>query len=105
MKRYKLCFYVPEIALDVVKQAIFSAGAGTVGNYSQCCWQTLGEGQFKPGNGAIPAIGEVNMLNTVSEYKVEVLCSEQAIHKAVKALKRAHPYEEPAYDVFELLNY
>ena len=90
---------MPEHALDTVKQAIFDTGAGTIGNYSECCWQTLGEGQFRPNQSANPAIGAAGELAQVAEYKVELLCSEACITAAVAALRAAHPYEEPAYDV------
>ncbi len=99
---YKLVFFVPESHLDVVKEAVFDTGAGRMGHYSHCCWQTLGQGQFMPGEGAHPYLGKENELETVAEYRVEMVCEEKKIHAAVAALKLAHPYEEPAYDVWKL---
>jgi len=96
---YTLIFYVPPSHLEVVKQAAFAAGAGCVGNYEQCAWQVLGEGQFMPLKGSSAFIGEVNRLEKVMEYRVEMDCGEDAIHAVVTALKKAHPYEEPAYTV------
>lgn len=102
MSHYKLCFYVPEAELETVKEAVFAAGAGQIGNYSHCCWQTLGTGQFKPNDAATPFIGTANTVESVMEYKVEMICAEGDIKRIIAALKQAHPYEEPAYDVWRL---
>jgi hypothetical protein len=99
---YKLCFYVPLPDCDRVKQAVFDAGAGRIGNYDACCWQVAGRGQFRPLAGSQPHIGERDELETVEEYRVEMVCDDDVVEAAVKALKRAHPYEEPAYDVWKL---
>ncbi|QRN03955.1 NGG1p interacting factor NIF3 [Legionella sp. MW5194] len=102
MPEFKLSFYVPESHLQAVKQALFDAGAGKLGNYDQTCWQTLGQGQFRPLQGANPALGEPLELNYVTEVKVEMLCEERRLRDAITALKQAHPYEEPAYDIVRL---
>ena len=99
---YKLCFYVPESHLEPVKQAIFDVGGGCIGEYEQCCWQVLGQGQFRPRAGAQPFIGTQGELEKVAEYRVELVCSDELIARSVAALKAAHPYEEPAYDVWPL---
>ena len=99
---YKLCFFVPKDSLASVKKAVFETGAGEIGAYQNCCWQILGEGQFRPSESAQPFIGEVGELETVEEYKVEMVCAQHLIKAAVAALKKAHPYEEPAYDVIRL---
>lgn len=104
---YKLCFYVPETHLEPVKQAIFAAGGGKIGAYDSCCWQTLGTGQFRPLAGADPFIGHSSMeepgkIESVPEYKVELVCDDANIEAAVASLKRVHPYEEPAYQVWPL---
>lgn len=99
---YQLSFYVPESHLDAVKRAIFSVGAGRIGNYDNCCWQTLGQGQFRPLQGSDPYIGESGELEVVAEYKVELICADTLIHAAVDALRAAHPYEEPAFHVTRL---
>jgi hypothetical protein len=99
---YKLCFYVPESHLEAVKEAVFEAGAGRVGDYEHCCWQTLGQGQFRPLAGSNPFIGDTDSLETVSEYKVEMICADGLVAAAVAALRSAHPYEEPAYDLWRL---
>ncbi len=100
---FKMEFYVPESHLDEVKAALFAAGAGRQGDYDMCCWQTQGQGQFRPLEGSQPHIGERGKLETVAEYKVELICQESCILEAVQALRRAHPYEEPAFSVLESL--
>lgn len=99
---YKVIFYVPASHLDVVKNALFAAGAGKMGQYSHCAWQILGEGQFMPLAGSQPFIGEENQIEMVAEYKVEMVCDTQYIHAAIAALKNAHPYEEPAYQIIKI---
>jgi hypothetical protein len=99
---YKLCFYVPESHLESVKAAVFKAGAGHIGAYDSCCWQTLGQGQFRPLNGSNPFIGQAGQVESVSEWKVEMVVADEQIHDSVKALKAAHPYETPAYEVWRL---
>ena len=99
---YKLVFYVPPSHLDVTKQAVFNTGAGQIGQYDHCCWQVLGEGQFRPLKGSSPFLGETGKLEVVEEYRVELVCSDGLIQDVVQALKKSHPYEEPAYDVWQL---
>lgn len=99
---YKLCFYVPETHLDVVKNAVFAAGAGRIGTYDSCCWQALGQGQFRPLAGSQPYIGQAGLVEQVAEWKVELVVADELIHDAVKALRTAHPYETPAFEVWRL---
>ena len=99
---FKLIFFVPSDHLESVKEAVFAAGAGRIGNYEACCWQVLGQGQFRPTQGANPFIGTEGNLSRVEEYKVELVCADEHIQAAVTALKKAHPYEEPAYEVWRL---
>ena len=94
---YMLFFLVPETHLESVKHAIFKTGAGQIGNYQHCAWQTLGEGQFMPLAGSSAFIGEINQLEKVAEYKVEIACQGAQLKAAIHALKQAHPYETPAY--------
>lgn len=100
---YKLCFYVPESHLEQVKSAVFNAGAGRIGNYDSCCWQVLGQGQFRPLLGSKPFLGRQDAVEAVPEYRVEMVCSAQCVGAAVAALLDAHPYEEPAWDVVALV--
>ena len=102
---YKLVFYVPESHLEVVKSAVFETGAGKIGDYDQCCWQVLGCGQFRPLIGSDPHVGSLNKLEVLDEYRVELVCTDKLVNAAVAALKRSHPYEEPAYDVWRLADF
>lgn len=99
---YKLCVFVPESHLEAVKDALFDAGAGKIGAYDRCSWQTKGTGQFRPLQGSSPYIGREGEIETVEEYRVEMVCDHRFIREAVAAMKKAHPYEEPAYDVWKL---
>lgn len=98
----KLNFFVPETHLESVKQALFDAGAGRIGDYDSCCWQTLGTGQFRALEGSDPYLGQKGRVETVQEYKVEMVCEDALIQSVVAALREAHPYEEPAFDVITL---
>jgi len=99
---YKLCFYVPEADAEAVKAALFAAGGGRIGNYDHCCWQVLGQGQFRPLDGSDPHLGQPGRIERVAEYRVELVCTEANIGAVVAALKQAHPYEEVAYDVLRM---
>ena len=98
----KIGFYVPKSHLEVVKNAMFAEGAGQIGRYQHCAWQVQGEGQFLPLDGANPAIGAVNQLQKVCEYYCTMVCEDARIVCVVDAMKKAHPYEEVAYDVVSL---
>lgn len=99
---YKLCFYVPFSHLEAVKAAVFIAGAGRIGAYDNCCWQVMGEGQFRPLAGSQPYLGEHDQVERVAEYRIEMVCDDALVVAAVKALKAAHPYEEPAFDLYRI---
>ena len=94
---YVLIFYVPDTHLDAVKQAVFEAGAGQIGDYEQVCWQVKGEGQFRPTALAQPFIGQPGRLENVAEYRVEMVLHKRYKAAVVSALKESHPYEEVAY--------
>lgn len=100
----KIGFYVPASHLEQVKNAVFDAGAGRIGTYDRCCWQCLGRGQFRPGDYSQPFLGKQNELESVDEYRVELVCEDALASGAISALKAAHPYETPAYDVSVLLD-
>lgn len=99
---YKLVFFVPESHLEPVKAAVFAAGAGRLGNYDSCCWQVAGMGQFRPLPGSAPFVGTEGRLEKVPEYRVEMICADECVYAAVGALRNAHPYEEPAFDLWRL---
>ena len=92
VSRFKLVFFVPVPFLAACKTAIFAAGAGRYpgsGNYTECCWTSVGTGQFRPGGTANPNIGSVGTLEEVEEARVETLCvGENVTKKAVEALKK-----------------
>ena len=98
----KLCFYVPATHLETVKAAVFAAGAGRIGAYADCCWQTSGTGQFRPLEGSDPFICTSGRLETVDEFRVEMLCEDALADAVVAALRGAHPYEEPAWDLTDV---
>jgi hypothetical protein len=99
---YQLCFYVPETHAEDVKEALFAAGAGRVGDYTACAWQVLGEGQFRPGSDSQPFLGEQGRLERVPELRVELVCDDAFIAAVIEALRSAHPYEEPAFHYFRV---
>lgn len=99
---YKLVFFVPESHLEPVKAAVFATGAGKIGDYNCCCFETRGSGQFRPLSGATPFIGQAGALERVAEVRVELVCEDHLIRAAVTALRQAHPYEEPAFDAWQL---
>lgn len=102
---YKIVFFVPVDHLDRVKSALFDAGAGKLGSYDCCAWQTLGQGQFRPLEGSQPHIGEQGCMAVVDEYRVEMVCSDHCVRAAVAALRASHPYEEPAFDIWSLAKF
>lgn len=99
---FKLVVFVPESHLGVVKEALFAAGAGRIGDYDRCAWQVKGQGQFRPLPGSNPHIGEQGELAVVDEYRVELVCPAGQLAAAVAALRASHPYETPAFDVLRL---
>ena len=100
---FKIVFFVPVESKEAVKSAVFDAGAGYIGNYDQCCWEVEGFGQFRPLKGAEPFKGELNKVEKVKEYRIELVCKEALLQGVIAALKQAHPYEEPAFEVVSLV--
>ena len=99
---YKICFYVPENYADVVKNAMFAAGAGKFGKYSCSSWQTLGESQFLAQQGSNTVTVDADNLEKMAELKVEMLCENHAVARVIHALKTAHPYDQPSYHAWQL---
>ncbi len=95
---YKLTVYIPEAHLEQVKEALFEAGAGRYAAYDRCCWQVLGQGQFRPLAGSDPFIGRTGVVERLPEYRVEMICADEAVAAVTAALRASHPYEEPAFD-------
>jgi hypothetical protein len=99
----KIVVFVPEDALEAVRDALFEAGAGRIGNYRRCSWYTVGTGTFFGGEGTDPSIGERGREERVPELRLETVFPAERQDEVVAALKTAHPYEEPAYDVYDLV--
>ena len=99
---YILCFYAPEPDVEAIKRALFDSGAGKIGYYDSCSWQTSGTGQFRPLEGSSPHIGDPHTVTHVNEYKVEIACEHHLIAAVVNKLIEVHPYEEPAYHIIKV---
>ena len=102
MSRVKLVWFVPEEALEVTRDAVFEAGGGRIGDYERCSWYASGTGTFFGGASTSPTLGESGREERVAELRVETVVPEVRIRDAIVALRLAHPYEEPAYDVYPL---
>ncbi|YAL84166.1 hypothetical protein ACMYYO_04965 [Dermacoccaceae bacterium W4C1] len=96
-----LVFYVPAESAEAVLEAVFDAGAGAIGDYDRCAFRVSGTGQFRPLTGADPAIGSIGRVEQVAEERIEVVLERTARADVVAALRRAHPYEEPAFHVIQ----
>jgi dinuclear metal center YbgI/SA1388 family protein len=99
---YKLVVFVPVESVAKVSEAVFAAGAGGIGNYKNCSFRTEGTGTFLPLEGAKPAIGKKGRLEKVPEVRFETIVPAEKLQQVIAAVKKAHPYETPAYDVFKL---
>ena len=102
--RRKLVVFVPREALDTVRDALFAAGAGRIGNYERCSWYAAGTGTFLAGEGTDPAVGEPGREERVGELRLETVYPAELEADVVRALRLAHPYEEPAFDLYPLLD-
>jgi hypothetical protein len=100
----KLIVFVPREALDDVRDALFAAGAGRIGDYERCSWYTQGTGTFRGSEGTSPSVGEAGREQRVAELRLETVFPAEKQEEVLAALRRAHPYEEPAFDVYELLS-
>jgi len=100
----KLVTYVPNNHVSEVKQALFQAGAGVIGNYDSCSFSVEGSGTFRANQKANPFVGSINNLHTESEIRLEIILPEYQKYKILESLLKAHPYEEPAYDFIALQN-
>jgi hypothetical protein len=98
----KVVVFVPREALDDVRDALFAAGAGRIGNYERCSWYTQGTGTFLGGEGTDPTVGQKGREERVLELRLETVFPEERQVQVVQALRSAHPYEEPAFDIYPL---
>ena len=103
-ERVKLVWFVPQDALDATRDAVFDAGAGRIAAYERCSWYTAGTGTFLGGDSTEPAVGERGREERVPELRVETVVPADRLTEVVAALRATHPYEEPAYDVYPLLD-
>ncbi|HHV28548.1 MAG TPA: Nif3-like dinuclear metal center hexameric protein [Clostridium sp.] len=101
-KLYKIVVFVPHESVDSVREAMSRAGAGWIGNYSDCSFMTAGTGTFRPLEGTNPYIGTTGNLEKVDEYRVETVIAQRDLKKAIEAMIKVHPYEEVAYDIYPL---
>jgi hypothetical protein len=102
--RRKLVWFVPEDALEATRDAVFAAGAGRIGAYERCSWYAAGTGTFLARAGADPAIGEVGREERIAELRVETVVPAAVATEVVRALLAAHPYEEVAYELYEIVD-
>jgi hypothetical protein len=104
MKLLKIVVYVPEKSADKIRKVLAEYGAGHIGNYDYCSFSVKGIGRFRPLEGAKPSIGEKGRIEEVKEERIETIVPEDKIEKLLKELINVHPYEEPAIDIYPLLN-
>ncbi len=100
----KLVVFVPPDALEAVRDAVFEAGAGRIGEYEHCSWYSEGIGTFVPQEAASPTIGERGREERVPELRLETVYPVERQADVVEALRRSHPYEEPAFDLYDLVD-
>lgn len=103
MSRVKIVTFVPNENADDVRQAMGEAGAGVLGEYTFCSFSAAGIGRFKPSDKAQPHIGKKNEINPVMEHRIEVVCNRDDAKAVIAAIKKVHPYEEVALDIYALI--
>jgi hypothetical protein len=99
----KLIVFVPPEALEPLRDALFAAGAGRIGDYERCSWYAEGTGTFLGGADTAPALGTPGREERIRELRLETVFPAEVQDNVLAALRRAHPYEEPAFDVYERL--
>ncbi|MBD3330679.1 hypothetical protein GF354_04080 [Candidatus Peregrinibacteria bacterium] len=103
-KNVKIVVYVPVSHSDKIRDVLAKNEAGHIGNYDYCSFSCIGTGRFRGLEGSNPSIGQKGKIEEVKEERIETICEFSKLDKVLKALNNAHPYEEPAIDVFPLLN-
>jgi dinuclear metal center YbgI/SA1388 family protein len=101
-RQCKIVVFVPQTDLARVSDALFAAGAGQIGQYSQCSFRLAGTGTFFGSDATNPTIGQKGRREEVSEWRLEAICPESIVEQAIAAMRKAHSYEEPAFDVYPL---
>ena len=100
----KIVVFVPVSHADKVREAMGEAGAGVIGNYDYCSFSSVGKGRFRPKEGANPYKGEVGKPEEVEENRIEMVCEKMKVKQVIEAIKKVHPYEEVALDIYPLIN-
>lgn len=100
----KIAVFVPASHGDAVRKAFAEADAGHIGNYDSCSFTSRGTGRFRALEGTKPFIGEIGKTEEVEEERIEVICAHNKLEKVLQAVRAVHPYEEPAIDIYPLLN-
>jgi len=103
-KKYKIVVFTPQDFTEKISRAMSKAGAGIIGKYSECSFRLRGTGTFKSSKSSKPFVGKRGVLERVEETRLEMVCSHGNLNNAVNALVKTHPYEEPAYDIYEILS-
>jgi hypothetical protein len=103
-KRYKVAVFVPPDKTDELLNAMASAGAGVIGNYSLCSFRTRGTGTFLGSDDSNPSVGIKGEFQTAEEDRLEMICGKKNIEKVIDKLYEVHPYDEPAFDIYEVLS-
>lgn len=103
-KRVKIVIFVPLENADTVRKVAGDNGAGKIGNYSHCSFSSIGIGRFLPLENASPAIGSVGNFESVQEERIEFVCGLEKAKDVIETIRKVHPYEEMAYDVYPLLD-
>lgn len=103
MSQVKIVVFVPKTHTDIVRQAMGDAGAGKIGNYSHRSYSVDGVGRYKPNEGAKPFIGSVGKFEEVEEERIECVCNRDKAKEVIEAMRKVHPYEEVAFDIYPLL--
>jgi len=104
MSLVKIVVFVPKTHTDIVRKAMGDVGAGRIGNYSHCSFSVDGVGRYKPLEGAKPFIGKVGKLEEVQEERIECVCERSKAREVIAAMKKVHPYEEVAFDIYALIS-
>ena len=104
MSQVKIVVFVPKTHTDIVRQTMGDAGAGKIGSYSHCSYSVDGIGRYKPLEGAHPHIGEVGKFEEVEEERVECVCERSKAKEVIAAIRKVHPYEEVAFDIYPLIS-
>jgi hypothetical protein len=102
LRKHKIIVFVPPQAVEKVHKAMSKAGGGIIGKYTECSYRLEGKGTFRGGKGTNPYLGKKGLLEEVSETRLEMICKPENLNNVVEAMLKVHPYEEPAYDIYEI---